>query len=144
MQEELALVLGVTRQAISKRFHPLGMIQKQGTWVPYNFKPRGVDAFELSTARKTATIRAEARKSDSKHDNARPHTAKPVETYLETLKYAPYSPGLADQQFRSYEEIEKRLHSWITSKDEHFYRNYIRALPERWAKGVANDGQYFE
>ena len=31
--------------------------------------------------------------------------------------------GLADQQFRSYEDIEKYLDSWIVSKDEHFYRN---------------------
>ena len=65
------------------------------------------------------------------HDNARPHVAKPVKTYLEThkwevLPHPPYSPdialsdyyllrsmahGLADQQFRSYkyEDIEKWL-----------------------------------
>ena len=52
--------------------------------------------------------------------------------------------GLADQQFRSHEDIEKLLDSWIASKDELFYRNGIRALPERWEKVVANDGQYFE
>ena len=52
--------------------------------------------------------------------------------------------GLADQQFRSYKDIEKWLDSWIASKDKHFYRNGIRALPERLAKVVANDGQYFE
>ena len=52
--------------------------------------------------------------------------------------------GLADQQFRSYEHIEKWLDSWIASKGEHFYRNCIRALLERCAKVVANDGQYFE
>ena len=98
------------------------------------------------------------------HDNARPHVAKPVKTYLETLEWGvlphpPYSPdiepsdyylfrsiahGLADQQFRSYEDIEKCLDSWIASKDENFYRNGIRVVPERWAKVVANDGQYFE
>ena len=98
------------------------------------------------------------------HDNARTRVAKPVETYLETLKWEilphpPYFPdiapsdyylfrlmahGLADQQFRSYEDIEKWLDSWIASKDEHFYCNGIRALPERWAKLVANNGQYFE
>ena len=85
------------------------------------------------------------------HDNARPHVAKPVKTYLETLKWKvrphpPYSPdiapsdyylfrsmahGLADQQFRSYEDIEKWLDSWIASKDQHFYRNGIRTPPER-------------
>ena len=52
--------------------------------------------------------------------------------------------GLTDEQFRSHEDIEKWLDSWIVSKDEHFYRNGIWALPERWAKVVANDGQYFE
>ena len=97
-------------------------------------------------------------------DNARPHAAKPVNTYLETLNWEvlpqpPYSPdiapfdyclfqtmahGLADQQFHSYEDIEKWFDSWIASKDEHFYRNGIRALPDRWAKVVANDDQYFE
>ena len=95
------------------------------------------------------------------HDNARLHVAKPVKTYLKThkwevLPHPPYFPDivpsdyssfrsmahdLADQQFRSYEEIEKWLDSWIASKDEHFYRNGIRVLPERWAKVVANDGQ---
>ena len=42
-QEELALVLGVTRQPISKRWHTLGMIQKQETWVPYDLKPSDVE-----------------------------------------------------------------------------------------------------
>ena len=91
------------------------------------------------------------------HDNARSRVAKPVKTYLETFKkevlpHPPYSPdiapsdyylfrsmahGLADQQFLSHEDIEKWLGAWIASKDEHFYRNSIRALPERWAKNVA-------
>ena len=52
--------------------------------------------------------------------------------------------SLVDRQFRSYEDIEKWLDSWIALKDEHFYRKGIRALPERWAKVVANDGKYFE
>ena len=85
------------------------------------------------------------------HDNARLHVDKPVKTYLETFKWevlphSPYSPdnapsdyhlfvsiahGLANQQFRSYEGIEKWLDSWIALKDEHFYSNAIRALPGR-------------
>jgi len=60
------------------------------------------------------------------HDNAQPHVAKMVKTYLETLKWEVlphplYSPdvapsdyhlfhsmvhGLADQHFRSYEEVK--------------------------------------
>ena len=64
------------------------------------------------------------------HNNARPHVAKVVKTYLEMLKWEvlhpPYSPnvapsdyhlfrsmahGLADQHFRSYEEVK----NWIDS-----------------------------
>ena len=52
--------------------------------------------------------------------------------------------GRTDQQFRSYEDIEKWLDSWIASKDEHFYRSGIQALPEIQAKVVANDGKYSE
>jgi len=43
MQEELAESLGVTQQAISKRLKDIGMIQKQGNWVPYDLKPRDVE-----------------------------------------------------------------------------------------------------
>ena len=98
------------------------------------------------------------------HDNARPHVAKPVKTYLETLKWEvlphpPYSPdiapsdyhlfrsmthGLAEQHFHSYEDAKKWVDSWITSKDESFFRHGIRMLPERWEKVVASDGQYFQ
>jgi len=34
MQEELAGSLGVIQQTISKRVKTMGMIQKQGNWVP--------------------------------------------------------------------------------------------------------------
>jgi hypothetical protein len=50
---------------------------------------------------------------------------------------------LVHQQFHSYEDIEKWLDLWIASKDEPFYRDGIRAFPERWGKVVANDVQYF-
>ena len=42
-QEELARSLEVTQQAISKRLKAMGMIQKQGNWVPYELKPRDVE-----------------------------------------------------------------------------------------------------
>ena len=63
-----------------------------------------IDAFEPSTARKAATIRAEARKSDS----------AAWQTLGITLSN-PLKP------------------TWIRSRNEHFYRNSIQALPERWA-----------
>ncbi|KAG5316029.1 MOS1T transposase, partial [Pseudoatta argentina] len=98
------------------------------------------------------------------HDNARPHVAKPVKTYLETLKWEvlphpPYSPdiapsdfhlfrsmahGRADRRFHSYEEAQKWIDSWIASKDMSFFRRGIHVLPERWEKVVSSDGQYFK
>ena len=42
-QQKLAGSLGVTQQAISKRLKVMGMIQKQGNWVPYELKPRDVE-----------------------------------------------------------------------------------------------------
>jgi hypothetical protein len=52
--------------------------------------------------------------------------------------------GLAEQHFHSYKDAKKWLDSWITSKDESFFRHGIRMLPERWEKVVASDGQYFQ
>jgi len=73
------------------------------------------------------------------HDNARPHVAAPVKTYLETLKWEvlphpPYSPDIApsdhlfrsmthdlsEQHFTSYEDTKNCIDDWIASKDEAF------------------------
>ena len=43
MQEEFAESLGVTQQAVSIRLRTMGMIQKQGNWVPYELKSRDVE-----------------------------------------------------------------------------------------------------
>ena len=43
MQEALAITLGVTQPAISHRLKSLGMIQKQGNWVPYEPTPRNAE-----------------------------------------------------------------------------------------------------
>ncbi|GBP65027.1 Mariner Mos1 transposase [Eumeta japonica] len=42
-QKELALTLEVTQQAVSHRLKSLGIIHKQGNWVPYELKPRDVE-----------------------------------------------------------------------------------------------------
>ena len=43
MQEEWAESLGMTEQVISKLLKAMGMIQKQGNWVPFELKPRDVE-----------------------------------------------------------------------------------------------------
>jgi len=257
-QEELAGSLQVTQQAVSKRLKNLGMIQKQGCWVPYELKPRDVERrfciceqllerqnrkgflhrivtgdekwvfYDNPKRRKSwgysghaSTLTAKPNIHGSKvmlciwwdqlgviyyellkpsqtitgdlyrtqlmrlsralkekrpqyferhdkvilqHDNARPHVAKVVKKYLETLKWEvlshpPYSPdvapsdyhlfrsmahGLKDQHFQSYEQVQNWIDSWIASKDEQFFQRGIRLLPERWQKVVENNGQYFE
>jgi len=70
------------------------------------------------------------------HDNAWPHIAQPMKTYLETLKWEVlphplYSLDIApsdyhlfrsmahglEQHFHSYEDTKKWVDSWIASKD---------------------------
>ncbi|GBP31815.1 Mariner Mos1 transposase [Eumeta japonica] len=101
------------------------------------------------------------------HDNAPPHVAVLVKTYLKTLdwevlSHPQYSPDIApsdyhlfrtmahalsDQPFTSYEDIKKCVDFWIDSIDKEFFRlqtsDRIRTLPERWKKVVTSDGQYF-
>ena len=257
-QEELAESLGVDKSTVCKRLKAMGMIQKQGHWVPYELKLRdverrfftcellierqnrkgflhrvvtgdekwihydnpkrkkswglpghaststakqnihgkkimlciwwdqvGVVYFELLQPGETITgdryrlqlmrlsralkeKRPETVKRHDKvilqHDNARPHVAQPVKKYLgtlgwEVLPHPPYSPDiapsdyhlfrhmsldLADQRFSSYEATKIWVESWIAKQRPEFWRNGIRKLPERWAKVVASDGQYFE
>ncbi|KAG5324276.1 MOS1T transposase, partial [Pseudoatta argentina] len=149
---ELGKILQVDESTVSKRLKGLGMIQKQGHWVPRALKEKR----PLYAQRHDKVILL--------HDNARPHVAKPVKTYLETLKWEvlphpPYSPdiapsdfhlfrsmahSLADRRFHSYEEAQKWIDSWIASKDMSFFRRGIHVLPERWEKVVSSDGQYFK
>ncbi|EGI67646.1 Mariner Mos1 transposase [Acromyrmex echinatior] len=91
------------------------------------------------------------------HDNARPQNGQDILGNVEMgSPTPPYSPdvapsdyhlfrsmahGLADQHFRSYEEVKNWIDSWIASKDDQFFRRRIRTLPERWEKVVASDGQ---
>ena len=98
------------------------------------------------------------------HDNGRPHVGKRVKNCLEMLKWdvllhSPYSTyivlsdyhlfrsmahGLAEQHFHSYEDAKKSVDSWLASKDMSFFQRGIQMLPERWEKGAASDGKYFQ
>jgi len=42
-QKKLAESLEVIQQAVSVRLRTMGMIQKQGNWMPYELKPREVE-----------------------------------------------------------------------------------------------------
>ena len=89
--------------------------------------PNRIDEFESSIERKTSQYAERHDKFILQHDNARPHVAKVVKTYLKTLEWEvlhqpPYSPvialtdyhlfrsmthGLAKQHFQSYEDTKK-------------------------------------
>ncbi|KAG5314419.1 MOS1T transposase, partial [Pseudoatta argentina] len=136
------------------------MIQKQGHWVPYELITG--DRYRLQLMRLSRALKEKRPLYAQRHvkvillhDNARPRVAKPVKTYLETLKWEvlphqPYSPDIApsdfhlDRRFHSYEEAQKWIDSWIAPKDMSFFRRGIHVLPERWEKVVSSDGQYFK
>ncbi|KAG5319037.1 MOS1T transposase, partial [Pseudoatta argentina] len=171
---ELGKILQVDESTVSKRLKGLGMIQKQGHWVPYELLLLSTitgDRYRLQLMRLSRALKEKrplyAQRHDKVillHDNARPHVVKPVKTYLETLKWEVlphplYSPdiapsdfhlfrsmahGLADRRFHSYEDAQKWIDSWIASKDMSFFRRGIHVLPERWEKVVSSDGQYFK
>ena len=117
-QEELAESLRVTPQAISKRLKAMGMIQKQGNWVPYKLNPRDVERLFFACEQ---LLQRQNRKGflhrivtgdekwihydNPKHDNPRSHVARAVKTYIETLKWdvlpnLPYSSNVALFDYR--------------------------------------------
>ena len=98
------------------------------------------------------------------HDNAPAHTTVVVKNVIqefqwETLPHPAYSPDLAPsdyhlfshlenalkhQQFENEKEVEIWVKNFFDKKTKDFYRTGIRALPERWARCVAKEGDYFE
>ncbi|KYM78647.1 hypothetical protein ALC53_10918 [Atta colombica] len=90
---------------LSAGYHELHWEDKLISYsLPYELKPRDVE-------RRFFTC-----------EQLIPHVAKVVKIYLETLK--------ASHWFTSFAEIENWLQNWIVSKDESFFRNGIRKLPE--------------
>jgi len=47
-QEKFAESLNVDRSTISRRLKTIGMIQKQGNWVPYELKPRDIERRKMT------------------------------------------------------------------------------------------------
>lgn len=98
------------------------------------------------------------------HDNAPSHTTKLVKDTTkklgwEVLAHPPYSPdlapsdyhlfssmahALAEQHFKSYEDVEKWLSEWFAAKEEKFFWKGIHNLPLRWEKCINSNGNYFE
>ena len=90
------------------------------------------------------------------HDNARPHVAKVVKKYLETLKWDVlshplYSPDIAPSNYWLFRRMQQVTGSLLSQKSKigskigspPFFRDEIWKLPERWEKVVGSDGQYF-
>ncbi|GBM37090.1 Mariner Mos1 transposase [Araneus ventricosus] len=69
------------------------------------------------------------------HDNARPHVAKPVKTYLETLKWEvlphpPYSPDIAPSDYNLFRSMA-RLHIYKPYPDRTEAGNQSLSLATR-------------
>jgi len=63
---------------------------------------------------------------------------------LRTLLFTGCSEGNKQQVTGSLLSQKSKIGSKIgSSKDESFFRDGIRKLPERWEKVVGNDEQYF-
>lgn len=98
------------------------------------------------------------------HDNARPHTAILTRNTLEklhwdVLPHPPYSPDLSPcdfhvfgplkealggQRFRTNDEVQQFVQSWLRTQPEEFYYKGIMKLPERWKRCIELEGEYVE
>ena len=98
------------------------------------------------------------------HDNARPHTARATVEAINTLGFCllphpPYSPDLAPCDFhlfpklkeylrgvlfKSNEELERPVRSWIRAQRSDFFLDGFRQLVHRWKKCVNTAGDYVE
>jgi hypothetical protein len=51
---------------------------------------------------------------------------------------------LRKKSYSDSESIRKDIDTFFASKRERFYKRGIQSLPERWAKVVANNRDYFK
>ncbi len=97
------------------------------------------------------------------HDNGRPHVAHLTQQKIkqlgwEILSHPSWSPDLApsdyhlflsvrnylcNKHYEDFDELNSDLIAFFKSKPDSFYRRGIELLPERWAKVVENNGDYF-
>ncbi|KAG5327098.1 MOS1T transposase, partial [Pseudoatta argentina] len=128
---ELGKILQVDESTVSKRLKGLEMIQKQGHWVPYELKPRDVE-------RRFGTCELLLQRT---------HVAKPVKTYLETLKWEvlpppPYSPDGAPSDFHLFLKTYLETLKWevlphppyspdVAPSDFHPFRSMAHGLADR-------------
>ena len=96
------------------------------------------------------------------HDNATPHRSSVACQTINDLQWAllphpAYSPDiastdchlfhslqniLAEQHFKTEDEVRKVIDEFIASKDQAFWRRGIHQLPERWQSLVEASGDY--
>ncbi|VDL61782.1 unnamed protein product [Nippostrongylus brasiliensis] len=95
-------------------------------------------------------------------DNAGPHYAKATRDELERLgiewlPHPAYSPDLSPCDYRAFRNLQafcaektsnfpdkRTVDQWISSRSSSFWMDGIAALPVRWRKVVATDGNYCE
>lgn len=68
------------------------------------------------------------------YDNTQPRVATIIKESLEEFRW----------KVSRHKEAKNWVDYWITSKYHKCFQCSICMLPERWAKFIANDGQYFE
>lgn len=95
-------------------------------------------------------------------DNAKPHKSKMTQAALDRLGFnsiphPPYSPDISPcdyhifrslqdhfdgTNFKTREEVEAELKSWIDSKQDEFWKRGVDTLTERWQRVVDTRGKY--
>ena len=160
-------------ESLRKEDNAVHLVGSEGCGVPWTSETRWnseyrlltstTDQFEPCIDRKAPRLGYKTRKTDfAARQRLITHSKRRQRyhfcTWLGTLAHPPYSPDLApsdyhlfssmsqalsQQHFNNYEDVEKWLADWITSKCERFFWEGIHNLKDRWAN-IASDGAYFE
>ncbi|KAG5314452.1 MOS1T transposase, partial [Pseudoatta argentina] len=90
---ELGKILQVDESTVSKRLKGLGMIQKQGHWVPYELITG--DRYRLQLMRLSRALKEKRPLYAQRHD-------KVILLHWEALPHPPYSPDIAPSDFHLF------------------------------------------